>query len=121
MPHFIVEYANNLAEPELRIEGLLEALCTQAVATGLFPESGLRARAYRADHQRVGDGNPDTAFVHVAMNIGKGRSLEQRQAAGEQLFAVLKSHMAALMERRKVALSFEMRELSDVKFNHKNT
>lgn len=121
MPHFIVEYANNLPADELDIDGLLQALCSTAVATGLFPEAGLRARAYRADHQRVGTGDPDNGFVHVTMNVGKGRDLADRQSAGEHLFDCLKQHTAELMSQRKIALSFEMREIDDVKFNFKNT
>lgn len=121
MPHFIVEYANNLPEEELRVPALLQALCDTAVATGIFPESGLRARAYRADHQRVAAGDPASAFVHVGMNVGKGRELEARQAAGEILFNVLKTHMAPLMASRHILLSFEMREIDDVKFNFKNS
>ncbi len=121
MPHLIVEYANNLPEEDLNISALLTSLCDTAVATGLFPEAGLRARAYRADHQYVGTGNPDNSFVHVAMNVGKGRMLLERQTAGQQLFDALKDHMAPLMTHQKISLSFEMRELAEVKFNYKNT
>ena len=121
MPHLIVEYANNLSEEDLNIPVLLKSLCDTAVATGLFPETGLRARAYRANHQYVGTGNPDNSFVHVAMNIGKGRELLERQNAGQRLFDALKEHMAPLMTQQKIALSFEMRELAEVKFNYKNT
>lgn len=119
MPHFIVEYSNNLPEEALQIPVLLEELCQTAVATGLFPEAGLRARAYRADHQRVGAGDPDNGFVHVGMNIGKGRELKDRQQAGEALFAVVKGHLQALLASHPIALSFEMREIDDVKFNYK--
>jgi len=121
MPHIIVEYANTLPEEELAVPELLASLCEAAVATGLFPETGLRARAYRADYQRVANGDPDTGFVHVGMNVGQGRELEARQAAGETLFATFKDHMAPIMQTRKVLLSFEMREIDSVKFNFKNT
>ena len=120
MPHIIVEYANTLPEEELAVPELLASLCHAAVATGLFPETGLRARAYRADYQRVANGDPDTGFVHVGMNVGKGRDIEDRKAAGEKIFAALKHHMAPLMEQQTVLLSFEMREIDDVKFNFKN-
>lgn len=121
MPHFIVEYANNLPEEELAMETLLASLCAAAVETGMFPLTGLRARAYKADHQRVATGDPASAFVHVGMNVGKGRELEARQAAGEKIFDTLKAHMAPIMASRHVLLSFEMREIDDVKFNFKNS
>ena len=120
MPHIIVEYANNLPEHSLAVDTLLARLRDAAVATGLFPETGLRARAYRADYQRVATGESQIGFVHVGMNVGKGRSLDDRQRAGEALFATLKEHMAPLMAQHSVLLSFEMREIDDVKFNFRN-
>jgi len=120
MPHIIVEYANNLPEQALSITTLLEHLCNTAVATGLFPETGLRARAYRADCQRIATGEAHVGFVHVGMNVGKGRSIDDRHQAGEAIFTALKDHMAPMMATHKVLLSFEMREIDDVKFNFKN-
>jgi 5-carboxymethyl-2-hydroxymuconate isomerase len=55
------------------------------------------------------------------MNVGQGRSEEDRKKAGEIIFEATKNHMAALLETHKIALSFEMREIDTVKFNFKNT
>jgi len=121
MPHIIVEHSNNLSDQLLDMPVLLEALCQTAVGTGLFPEAGLRARAYRADYQRVGQGDSDNGFVHVGMNVGKGRALADRQTAGEALFATLKAHLQPLMAKQPLSLSFEMREIDEVKFNYRNS
>ncbi len=47
----------------------------------------------------------------MTLKIGAGRSLESRQQAGEMLFELIKTHFAALMESRLLALSFEIEEL----------
>ncbi len=120
MPHLIVEYSNNLPETVMKVDTLLQTLAETVVATGLFPEKGLRLRAYRADYQRVAEGNPGHGFVHVGMNVGKGRSEEDRQSAGQVIFDALKIHMAEAMASQKILLSFEMREIDPVKFNHRN-
>ncbi|EED35676.1 5-carboxymethyl-2-hydroxymuconate delta isomerase [Luminiphilus syltensis NOR5-1B] len=120
MPHLIVDYSANLPEPELQLDSLLDNLVHTAIGTGLFPESGMRARAIRCDHYRVGNGDPDNGFINVSMRVGAGRDLADLQSAGEQIFETLKQHTAALMQRQKVALSCEMRELAPVKFNFKN-
>lgn len=120
MPHLIVEYSNNLDEEALDVAALLETLTRTAVATGLFPEAGLRARAYRADWQRVADGDPDKGFVHVAMNVGRGRDPAERQAAGEQIFAAIRDQLSGFMAGQRLSLSFEMREIDPVKFNYRN-
>ncbi|PZY08197.1 5-carboxymethyl-2-hydroxymuconate delta-isomerase, partial [Escherichia coli] len=54
--------------------------------------------------------------VHVVLfkiqrRMQLGRSLESRQQAGEMLFELIKTHFAALMESRLLALSFEIEEL----------
>jgi 5-carboxymethyl-2-hydroxymuconate isomerase len=121
MPHFIVEFSNNLPEDALDVPALLETLSETAVNTGLVPKAGIRARAHRATYQRVGTGDTANGFVHVAMNVGQGRSEEDRKKAGEIIFEATKNHMAALLETHKIALSFEMREIDTVKFNFKNT
>ena len=59
----------------------------------------------------MADGQRDYAFVHMTLKIGAGRSLESRQQAGEMLFELIKTHFAALMESRLLALSFEIEEL----------
>jgi 2-oxo-hept-3-ene-1,7-dioate hydratase len=47
----------------------------------------------------------------MTLKIGAGRSLESREAVGEMLFALIKTHFAALMASRYLALSFELDEL----------
>ncbi len=120
MPHIIVEYSNNIEEASLDLPGLLERLADVAVATGLFPEKGMRLRAYRADFQRVGAGHPEQGFLHVGMKVGKGRTEAARQEAGATLFEALKAHLSDAMSGQTISLSLEMRELDPVKFNYRN-
>jgi 5-carboxymethyl-2-hydroxymuconate isomerase len=40
----------------------------------------------------MADGRHDYAFVHMTLKIGSGRSLESREAVGEMLFALIKTH-----------------------------
>ena len=49
--------------------------------------------------------------MHMTLKIGSGRSMESREEVGEMLFGLIKSHFAALMESRYLALSFEIEEL----------
>ena len=60
-------------------------------------------------------------FVHLLVKIGVGRSLEQREIASKELFAVLTEHFASSFEERGVAMSFEMMELESItKYNKNN-
>ena len=65
----------------------------------------------------MADGKHDYAFVHMTLKIGAGRSGEPG-SCGEMLFALIKTHFAALMAERYLALSFAMEEL-DPTLNYK--
>lgn len=110
MPHFIAECTENIRE-QADLPGLFSKVNEALTATGIFPPGGIRSRAHWLDTWRMADGKRDYAFVHMTLKIGAGRSLESRQAVGEALFTLIKTHFAPLMENRYLALSFEIEEL----------
>jgi 5-carboxymethyl-2-hydroxymuconate isomerase len=113
MPHFIVEYTANL-EPEGDLPGLLQKINATMIAQGgVFPIGGIRSRAIRLDCYRMADGEADYAFVHATLKIGAGRDEATRKRAGNALFEVMKSHFAALYDKRYLALSMEIAEFSE--------
>jgi 5-carboxymethyl-2-hydroxymuconate isomerase len=113
MPHIVVEYSGNLRST-LDLQGLLDALATTAVGTGVFPIGGVRARAYAAEHYRIADGHPDNAFVHVLLKVGHGRDQATRQRACEAIFATLSQQLDALYARIPLGISLEMQEVDPV-------
>ena len=110
MPHFIAECTDNIRE-QADLPGLFAKVNEALAATGIFPIGGIRSRAHWLDTWQMADGRQDYAFVHMTLKIGAGRSLESREEVGEMLFALIKTHFAALMASRYLALSFELDEL----------
>ena len=110
MPHFIAECTDNIRE-QADLPGLFAKVNEALAATGIFPIGGIRSRAHWLDTWQMADGKHDYAFVHMTLKIGAGRSLESREEVGEMLFARIKTHFAALMASRYLALSFELDEL----------
>lgn len=98
----------------MALDGLLDKLHTAALATGVFPLGGLRIRAHRTDHYRIADNAPDNGFVHVTAIIGHGRPLDVQQRAGEELFAVITAHLAALFAESPLAISLNIQEFHPV-------
>ncbi|EMH0545898.1 5-carboxymethyl-2-hydroxymuconate Delta-isomerase [Enterobacter hormaechei] len=117
MPHFIAECTDNIRE-QADLPGLFAKVNEALAATGIFPLGGIRSRAHWLDTWQMADGKHDYAFVHMTLKIGAGRSLESREEVGEMLFALIKTHFAALMTARYLALSFELDELHPT-LNHK--
>ena len=110
MPHFIAECTDNIRE-QADLPGLFAKVNEALAATGIFPIGGIRSRAHWLDTWQMADGKHDYAFVHMTLKIGAGRSLESREAVGEMLFALIKTHFAELMAARYLALSVELDEL----------
>ena len=118
MPHLTIEYSANL-----RNFGGFSKLCNelaqvlvaqQADGKPVYPVGGIRVRAVVAEHWCIGDGSlQDSAFVHVRLQIGAGRSEATRQATGDALFERLKKHFAREFDAQGLALSLEIGEFSE--------
>ena len=113
MPHFIIEYTDNIKE-EANIPVLLEKVNKVLISKGdLFPIGGIRSRAIELKDYRIADGLEDDAFVHAALKIGAGRSNEEKQSTCEEIFETVKTHFSELYEKRYLALSMELVEFSE--------
>ena len=121
MAHFILEYSTNLDQTDESIHQLFTALHQVAEQTGVFPMKGLRGRAYPCDQYRMADGNPEHGFAHLTVKLGAGRSMQDRESAAKEFFAIMSEHFAEQVNKKGVMLSFEMKELEAVlKFNQNN-
>jgi len=113
MPHLIFEITDNIAE-EADIAGLLRKANACLIAQGgVFPIGGIRARAIVLEHYRVADGAEDDAFVHATLKVGAGRTAMALRKAGDELFAMIEDHFAALYAARGLALSMELLEFDE--------
>lgn len=113
MPHFVVEYTDNLKE-QANIKKLLEEIHKVFIARDtIFPIGGLRSRAIELKEYRVADGAEDDAFVHAQVKIGAGRSEEVKKDVCDALFEVIKEHFSHVSSKRYLALSMELVEFSE--------
>ncbi|KAB7707046.1 5-carboxymethyl-2-hydroxymuconate isomerase [Bacillus aerolatus] len=113
MPHFIIEYTDNI-KSEANIPALLEKINQSLISrSDVFPIGGIRSRAIELHDYRVADGTEDDAFVHAVLKIGAGRSEADKEAACDELFEIIKDHFAALFAKRYLALSMELIEFSE--------
>lgn len=113
MPHFVVEYTDNLGESARIPELLAKANRVLMAQGGVFPTGGIRSRAHRLTEYAIADQAADYAFVHAHLTIGEGRPEAVRRQTGEALFAMIKEHFAEPFAKRPLAISFELRETSE--------
>ena len=122
MPHFIVEYTDNL-RAEGDIPGLLKKANAVLMAQdGVFPTGAIRSRASALTDYAIADGShADDAFVHATLKIGAGRSPAVKKKVCEDLFAMIVDHFAALYAKRGLALSMELYEFDEAgTYKHNN-
>ncbi len=114
MPHIVVEYTANLGD-DARMPALLKQLNTVLIETnGMFPVGGIRSRAIELQHWCIADGaNPDDAFVHLSVKVGRGRSEQEKKTVFDRMFEVVKQHYATTFAARGLALSMELNEFSE--------
>jgi 5-carboxymethyl-2-hydroxymuconate isomerase len=113
MPHFIVEYTDNIKK-EANIPLLLEMVNKILISKApIFPVGGIRSRAIELNDYFIADGKEDYAFVHATLKIGAGRSENDKNKTCEEIFAAMKEHFANLYNHRYIALSMELFEFSE--------
>lgn len=117
MPHLVFEITDNIAA-QADIPALLKKANACLIAqNGVFPIGGIRARAIVLEHYRVADGagvdDGGDAFLHVTLKVGAGRTAEVLKKTGDELFAMVKDHFAALYAARGLALSMEINEFNE--------
>jgi 5-carboxymethyl-2-hydroxymuconate isomerase len=119
MPHLVILYTGNLEK-----ETDMDQLCRRLTDTMLqvhdeagrqvFPTGGTRVLAYPAAHYAVADGKRDYAFIWLNLRMGRGRSDETKQRAGEALLAAAKAHFEPLFARRLLGLTLQIDEGQEV-------
>ena len=110
MPHFVLEYSDNILE-EVDFKDFFERLHTLLVENGPFNLSAIKSRAIRHQHFSVANGKESNAFVHLTLSIFKGRDLSIRQAVGEKILSFLKAEFARSFEKLNCSYTLEIEEI----------
>jgi 5-carboxymethyl-2-hydroxymuconate isomerase len=122
--HIVIEHSSNLRR-QLNLPKFVEAIRQAALATGIFPRSGMRTRAYESDPSSDGGRRPDNTFVHLSVNVGEGRDHATRRQACEEIFAAACEQLREVHARAphgiSVGISVEMQEREpDAALRHVN-
>ncbi|MCP3972599.1 MAG: 5-carboxymethyl-2-hydroxymuconate Delta-isomerase [Rhodobacteraceae bacterium] len=110
MPHLTIDYSANL-ETAADIAGLCDHLRRTAARLEIFPETGVRVRAFRADHVSIADGDPEHGYIDISVRLREGRPQAAKQAAAAALFEAARDYLADMLATRPVMLSLEMRDV----------
>lgn len=110
MPHLSIEYSSGL-DARADIAAVCRAAYDVMRASDVFPDAGIRVRAYRADHAIVADDLPENDFLAMTLSVGAGRSTEVLRAAGDAIFTAVQTALAGPLATPHFALSLEIRQI----------
>jgi 5-carboxymethyl-2-hydroxymuconate isomerase len=111
MPHFILEYSDNLLE-KIDHRQLFRNLHRLLVANGPFQMSDIKSRAVAHEDFYISDGNDANAFIHLTLSIFKGRELDIQQRVGKKLLAFLKKEFDRSNMALKCSITVEIKEIN---------
>ena len=111
MPHFILEYSDNLLE-EVDHRQIFRNLHRLLVENGPFKLSDIKSRAVAHKNFYVSDGNDANAFVHLTLSIFKGRELEVQQRVGNKLLVFLQNEFARSCAALKFSITVQIKEIN---------
>ena len=109
MPHLQIQYSPGL-ETLVNLQDLCDQLNDVMVATGVFPLAGVRVRAFRADVVSIADKHPFNAFCAMQVYMGAGRTLDQKQAAGQAINDCAVAFFRSLLSQPHFMLSLDIFE-----------
>jgi 5-carboxymethyl-2-hydroxymuconate isomerase len=115
MPHCVILYTPNL-EGKADVAGLCRKLADAMLAIHdeagkqVFPTGGTRVLAYPAAHYAVADGKGDYGFMYLNLRMGVGRSAAVQRDAGDRLMAVVKAHVATMLQSEHVGVTLQIDE-----------
>ena len=75
MPHFIIDCSENILGEKSPAE-IMEAVYSEAEATGLFALNDIKVRIRPFQHYKLGETKKD--FIHIFGNIMEGRTRDQK-------------------------------------------
>ena len=110
MPHLTLEYSNNLAEP-LDHQVLFAELHAALERFELFQLAEIKSRAIAHEHYRIGNGAPESVFVHLTVAVLSGREVALRQRLSTELLGVLRRAFARTWRERPCDMTVDVREM----------
>lgn len=110
MPHCILEYTDNIADP-VDFRDLFRQLHDVLVGTGEFTLADIKSRAIRHEVYLIADGDPDRVFITMNLAVLTGRSDEVKAHMARAVRELLERSFPRTLAEKKCSLSVQVSEL----------
>jgi 5-carboxymethyl-2-hydroxymuconate isomerase len=110
MPHLTLEYSNNMGEP-FDIPLLFERMARTLLDYPPIRIEDIKCRAIGYDQFRVGVGKPDSAFIHLSVDIMVGRTPDQRKTLSQAMLVLLEEAFHDVFTSQPCDITVNIREI----------
>ncbi len=110
MPHLTLEYTSNLEE-WASDPGLLLSLHRLLESVAAIKIGNCKSRWRMVEEWVVGDGQGESAFVHLDLRFLEGRALDKKQAVGAGAAELLRSHFEAAFQSFDVQITVDVQDI----------
>ena len=104
MPHCIIEHSSSLNQ-SIDFDALMDTVFNVMNNTELFSPTAIKVRCLSFDKQRI-EGNCDS-FIHITLNILKGRPAEAKLHITKTVF----EHLKTIADTEKTQLSVNIHDM----------
>ncbi|MCB0352573.1 MAG: 5-carboxymethyl-2-hydroxymuconate Delta-isomerase [Bdellovibrionales bacterium] len=120
MPHFILEYSNNVCDKPTAGE-FFSKLHTLLGSLGPFQLSAMKSRIVKRKEYCVSDGTKNQAFVHLELSILSGRDEETKARVSKRLLQLLRDHFPETAETMNCSFSVEVRDIESSSYSKESS
>ena len=110
MPHLTLEFTVNLDE-WASDPGLLLTMHRMLESVAGIQIGNCKSRWRMVDEWVVGDGEGESAFVHLDLRFLEGRPMSVKQAVGAGALEILRAHFAPASEELDLQLTVEVQDI----------
>ena len=110
MPHFTLEYSENILE-QVDTQEVFKSLHAILIENGPFNLSDIKSRAIMHKDFYVADGNASNSFVHLTLSIFKGRDVNLRKTVGQALLEYLQNKFSRSYQELKCSITVDIKEI----------
>lgn len=110
MPHIILEYTNNIAQP-VEAGTFFPGVHAVLEEVGKIPVRNCKSRLLRTETYWLGHGDPKEAFAHLDIRFMEGRSKQVKQAIGYRCLSLLKKYFEPTIALLDLQMTVEVRDI----------
>ena len=110
MPHFVLEYTDNIYERS-NVKPFLKTIHKILIEDKEFRLDQIKSRSIEHNQYYISNGDDKEAFVYLTLSILQGKSAKQKHEIGQKMLVSLEEYFNKSIRNLNCRIIFEIREI----------